>query len=291
MGKKSTLFGPPPKEVITVGYIDPDKGFVEGVSINDANKYAKLNPGTVFLFLDGNKTLKYLNINEVNKLTAEDLVTKESCDTEPKPCGPPKLQFWGGGGIGAAANPVVVNGSILAIDLVRGGHGYKYPPFVNVVDNCNIGSGAVIRTNLGITTTAVEVYNTEEDFEVYDITADDVTYPVDWGDDGQDLGSWNPDDFTGEGEDPIAAQISAYQKAVSSLSKPWWTTRKFAPKQVTGGNKSYQKAYKVTYESAWSNFMNTYAISPTAPSNVPGTDFAGTLFTFEWDAKLSLIHI
>ena len=164
MGKKSTLFGPPPSSVITVGYIDPEKGYIDGVSINDANKYAKLNPGTVFLFLDGNKKLRYLNINEVNKLTAEDLVSAEECNTDPKPCGPPKIQFWGGGGIGAAANPVIVNGSILAVDLVRGGHGYQYAPFVSIKDDCNIGAGAVFRSNVGITTTAVEVYDTEDDY-------------------------------------------------------------------------------------------------------------------------------
>ena len=29
--------------------------------------------------------------------------------------------------------------------------------------------------------------------------------------------------------------------------------------------------------------MNRYAISPVPPSNVPGSDFAGTLCTFEWE--------
>ena len=28
--------------------------------------------------------------------------------------------------------------------------------------------------------------------------------------------------------------------------------------------------------------MNRYAISPVPPSNVPGSDFAGQLYTFEW---------
>lgn len=289
MGKKSTLFGPQPSSVITVGYIDPEKGYIDGVSINDANKYAKLNPGTVFLFLDGNKKLRYLNINEVNKLSPEDLVSEDKCNTEPKPCGPPKIQFWGGSGIGAAANPVIVNGSIVAVDLVRGGHGYQYPPFVSVKDDCNIGSGAVLSSSIGITTTAIEVYDREDDYEVYTIQPDDVTYPIDWGEDGQDLGSWNPDDFTGEGEDPIAAQIYQYQKQLSKLQRPWWTTRKKAPKLVTGGNKSYQKVYQVTHPAkgstskTWSDFMNSYAVSPVPASNLPGSDFAGTLFSMEWE--------
>ncbi|MFL0774334.1 MAG: hypothetical protein AB8A39_06190, partial [Prochlorococcus sp.] len=31
------------------------------------------------------------------------------------------------------------------------------------------------------------------------------------------------------------------------------------------------------------SFMNTYAISPVPPSNVPGSDYAGTMFTFVWE--------
>ena len=58
------IFGPPTKEGITVGYISTDRGMVEGVTICEANAYAKLNPGTKtiphthsgheeFLILDG----------------------------------------------------------------------------------------------------------------------------------------------------------------------------------------------------------------------------------------------
>ena len=46
----SRLFGPLTSSNISVGYIDPDIGFVEGVSICEANEYAKKNPGTVFIF-------------------------------------------------------------------------------------------------------------------------------------------------------------------------------------------------------------------------------------------------
>ena len=31
------------------------------------------------------------------------------------------------------------------------------------------------------------------------------------------------------------------------------------------------------------SFMNRYAISPVPPSNVPGSDFAGIQYTFEWE--------
>ena len=37
---------------IKVGYITDD-GYVSGVSITDANTYEKLNPETVFIFING----------------------------------------------------------------------------------------------------------------------------------------------------------------------------------------------------------------------------------------------
>ena len=133
---------------IKVGYITDD-GYVSGVSIDDANAYEKLNPETVFIFIDGNKKVKYLSISEVNNLTIRDLLRSDPCQVGPQPCGPPALQFFGGGGIGAEANPVVdSSGNLIAVDLVSGGFGYSTPPFVQVIDPCRNGSGAVLTTEI-----------------------------------------------------------------------------------------------------------------------------------------------
>ena len=133
---------------IKVGYITDD-GYVSGVSIADANAYEKLNPETVFIFIDGNKKVKYLSISEVNNLTIRDLLRSDPCEVGPQPCGPPALKFFGGGGIGAEANPVVdSSGNLIAIDLISGGFGYTTPPFVQVIDPCRNGSGAVLTTEI-----------------------------------------------------------------------------------------------------------------------------------------------
>ena len=133
---------------IKVGYITDD-GYVSGVSIADANAYEKLNPETVFIFIDGNKKVKYLSISEVNNLTIRDLLRSDPCQVGPQPCGPPALKFFGGGGIGAEANPVVdSSGNLIAVDLVSGGFGYSTPPFVQVIDPCRNGSGAVLTTEI-----------------------------------------------------------------------------------------------------------------------------------------------
>ena len=132
---------------IKVGYISETDGYVKGVSIADANAYAELNPETEFIFIDGDEKVRFLTISEVNALTPKNLLRSDPCLTGDQPCGPPKLKFFGGGGVGASANPVVdSSGNLIAVDLVSGGFGYTSPPQVQVLDPCNNGSGAVLQT-------------------------------------------------------------------------------------------------------------------------------------------------
>ena len=135
---------------IKVGYISETDGYIQNVSISDANAYAELNPNTEFVFIDGDEKVRFLTISEVNALTPKNLRRSDPCLTGDQPCGPPTLKFFGGGGVGASANPVVdVNGNLIAVDLVSGGFGYKIPPQVQVIDPCNNGSGAVLQSILG----------------------------------------------------------------------------------------------------------------------------------------------
>ena len=135
---------------IKVGYISETDGYIQNVSIADANAYAELNPDTEFIFIDGDEKVRFLTINEVNALTPKNLLRSDPCLTGDQPCGPPELKFFGGGGVGAIANPVVdANGNLIAVDLVSGGFGYTSPPQVQVIDPCNNGSGAVLQTILG----------------------------------------------------------------------------------------------------------------------------------------------
>jgi hypothetical protein len=143
----STLTAPIPKENIKVAYTNINGVLVEDVSISDANSYEQRNPGTTYIFLDGDNKYRYLTIDEVNELTPQDLIsTKSVCDTAPKPCGSPKIVFSGGDGVGAEANPIISPGGVLlGIDVVNPGIGYQTPPTVKVVDECDIGSGAVVQ--------------------------------------------------------------------------------------------------------------------------------------------------
>ena len=135
---------------IKVGYISEIDGYIKDVSIADANSYAELNPETEFIFIDGDEKVRFLTISEVNALTPKNLLRSDPCLTGDQPCGPPKLKFFGGGGVGASANPVVdSSGNLIAVDLVSGGFGYTSPPQVQVLDPCKNGSGAVLQSVLG----------------------------------------------------------------------------------------------------------------------------------------------
>jgi hypothetical protein len=281
------LFGPPTKDDIKVAYIDPILGLVEGVSICEANEYAKKEPGTTFIFRNGNQTLQYLNVNEVNQLDPNVLTTTDECGgiSQKKECGPPTIQIFGGGGIGAAGNPIVGNdGAILAVDIIRGGNGYQYPPLVSARDICNYGSGATFTTVIGEVVETTETFDNEADFENYELCdPTDVGYGRRYGPDGEDLGPWDPRVYTDPGQDPIRKEIEDFQEIVRKLARtPFWSTRSSRPTRITSSDpKLIPSKYDVTVP-AWNEFMNKYAISPTSPSNIRGSDYSGLGFTFEW---------
>lgn len=277
------------KDDIKVGLIDPILGYVVEVGICEANNYAKDNPGTAFIFRDANNSIQYLNINEVNALTPEVLVSSASTCSgiqTRKKCGegPPRIQFFGGGGVGAQANAIVgVDGAILAVDVITGGFGYQYPPIVRAIDECQYGSGATLSSELGELSETFVTFEDENDFEDYEICPDTtVGYGRNWGPNGEDLGPWEPETYTNVGNDPIREEIDAYQKSLLKTSNPFWTTKSTPPKSITAAGKKYNIPYVVT-DFRWSDFMNLYAISPVPPSNVSGTDEAGKLFVFDWD--------
>jgi hypothetical protein len=302
----SNLFGQPSKNDIRVGYIDPQLGYVSDVSICEANKYAKINPGTTFLFKDGNKVLRYININEVNILTPSDLETNQKCEgvDQKKECGPPSIQIYGGGGIGAVGNPVIgTDGALLAVDLVSGGHGYQYSPQVTANDNCNYGSGTVLTAVIGEVSDGFETYTDDADFEEYELCdPNDAGFGRRYGPNGEDLGPWEPNVYTKIGADPIRTEVEKYERIVRRLARaPFWDTRRNRPTKIASNDArvTTNQVYKVTDATflekqrkdgvnnpvGWNEFMNTFAISPVSPSNVRGSDYAATVFTMEWNEE------
>jgi len=67
----------------------------------------------------------------------------QSCNVGPLRCGPPTIEFFGGGGSGAAGNAIIgAAGTLLGVDIILPGSGYKDVPFVSFKDSCGKGGGA-----------------------------------------------------------------------------------------------------------------------------------------------------
>jgi len=247
------LLGAATKDDIKVGYIDPTLGYVTGIGVCQANEYAKKNPGTVFIFKNGNGDLKYLRINEVNRLTPKDIVsTASTCGGVKKrsECGPPTVSFYGGGGVGAKANPIVgTDGAILAVDIVASGFAFQYPPITQVDDFCYNGNGAVMTAILGDTPEKIQTYENEADFEEYELCdISDEDYGNLYDKNGKAVGKWNPKIYsTSPDEDPIQKEIEKYQKFLKELKTPFWDTRKKQPLKISAGGKNYSTAYSVSH--------------------------------------------
>ena len=290
------IFGAADKNSIKVGYVDPERGYVTGVSRLEANKYAALNPGVRFIVTNREKT-KFLNINEVNALKPTDLIPKnnpsnaDGCrringlrpgDINPNDL-PARICITGGSGIGAVGNPIFgTDGALLAVNLVRGGFGYRTPPRVKICDDTKQGSGAVMRALTGELAETEEVFDQEDDFEIYDLSGDTLPgYGDRFGPDGQNLGQWDPNLFASLSESPIGAEIQKYQDylkqaidagggvpyggpGTTAKIECWWHTRKETPEVVVFRDKTTQVKHDVAHW-AWGGDVTTKSADGKSP--------------------------
>ena len=310
--KRFSLSGPNTKCNITVGYISSERGFVDGLGVYEANHIAKLNPGTQFIFRNRD-FVKYLNINEVNALTPNMMLpekrsgakscsgivglnlegdTSKSIDvtldadraytggsTKDSKAVPEKdktaVNFYGGGGVGVQAAPIIGNdGSILAVQVIHGGYGYKYAPIVDITDDTGKGGGVVARSIIKTRTSdegvLIEEFDAEDDYEEYVLDKcvpemENIGYGQRWSPDGKNLGKWDPSVYFNKSIDPIAYEIQRYQKYLLNLGdgasiegnkiKGWWTTRQKAPLRVISADKVTREKFDVQHP-AWGGLVS-----------------------------------
>ena len=85
----------------------------------------------------------------VSDIGFEDLFDGNGCGVGPVPCGPPTVSFFGGGGVGAAANAIVSQtGRVIGVDILSSGSGYTETPFISIGDPCGKGRGALAKVVL-----------------------------------------------------------------------------------------------------------------------------------------------
>ena len=251
------------KSNIRVGYIDKKQAYVKNVSIKEAKRVARDDPGKTFI-LENRDGVKYLNINEVINLDPEKV--KPKVGAKSTKCNPveglkeknknyskksPRVEFFGGGGVGIKANPIMNGNQLLSIDLVEGGFGFQYPPFAKFVDDRGFSTQGLLEVDLcGISTTTI-TFSERDQFEDFDIVEEEGSGAIGFGRrydaNGRDIGEWDPTTYKNLGEDPIQRQIEQYLDALNRVQYPWWNSRGYSPLEVTGQDETTRIKYDVQH--------------------------------------------
>ena len=88
-------------------------------------------------------------ISDVAKNANFDDVFVDTCNVGPLFCGPPTVEFVGGGGEGAQGNALVTFATtVIGVDIIFPGQNYSTPPRVKIIDACQKGKGAKARAIL-----------------------------------------------------------------------------------------------------------------------------------------------
>ena len=88
-------------------------------------------------------------------------VFEDTCNVGAIACGPPTVQFSGGGGTGASGNAIIsALGQVIGVDITNFGNGYTSAPLIKFYDACGKGSGAVGRAIIGPVANSVADNNT-----------------------------------------------------------------------------------------------------------------------------------
>jgi len=115
-------------------------------------------------------------------------------------CGGTKIKIFGGNGSGGTAKAIFgsigqianagrgLTGSVIGVDLVNGGGGYTFPPFVEIVDECDNGYGASARAIIDYDPDSPTY---QQITEIYIVTEGE-NYTI-----GEDLTDYIPDDANG----------------------------------------------------------------------------------------------
>lgn len=158
VGTKEWIIGKGPKQSL-----DVDETFNK--ILENANNAAAITAdvaGQISSFpTNFNQITQSFNIFNGDSNILENAISGlEGCFTGiPTNCGPPIVNIFGGGGSGATAIPifgavelidnVTRSASIIGAIITNGGTGYTFPPFVEIVDECGNGYGAVARALIG----------------------------------------------------------------------------------------------------------------------------------------------
>jgi hypothetical protein len=134
-----------------------------GVSVTDIMESANLAASIATSFIETGEVdtdlvesvgyLDFLNVDFSN--SGFNGLVSNCFGGNPTNCGEVKVKIFGSTGTGAVGKAILgsivgegssATGSIIGIDVLNGGSGYDYPPFVEIVDDCKQGYGAAARS-------------------------------------------------------------------------------------------------------------------------------------------------
>ena len=136
-----TNIGPDPKSVMNLNNVlSTATGILSGQGIEGVVK--GMFPGIEAVSGAVNKVLGIKGaVSSLSVGNMESLVG--GCNPFQKRCGPPRIEIFGGGGIGAVANAVInETGKVVGVNMQSLGLGFTAPPYVSIFDDCNRGGGA-----------------------------------------------------------------------------------------------------------------------------------------------------
>ncbi len=167
---KNKSVGSAEEWTIGVGIVDAGEDAIKFASIlknmNTANAIADVVDGVKDI-KSGWDIFSEKTKNKKNKSRVGGCYTLQQTS-----CSAPKVKIFGGSGKGAEAEAIlgsfftdsagVTTASVIGIKLKKKGKKYKYPPFVEIVDDCEQGYGAVARTVIDENGEVVDVYMVSE---------------------------------------------------------------------------------------------------------------------------------
>jgi len=151
--------GPDPKKVLDIKRALDVSGLLKGIDngiegfledtfpfIKDAKERATSLTGSQAQLAGVTRTIQGTleTVGSANKVVGGVTASLAGgCNTSAFECGPPSIEIFGGGGIGAVAKAVVNSvGEVVGAKMDDLGLGFDDVPYVSIVDRCNNGRGA-----------------------------------------------------------------------------------------------------------------------------------------------------
>lgn len=150
---------------VIVSRPSPTKKFKEGEEVSVLGNV----PAELYgVFSDPDEFEQIVGSFDIFKGSSKNPNTKGCYTGKQRTCNLPFAEVFGGGGTGCRVSPKVFKtsetpdgqgrGSVIDVDIVSSGSGYRYPPYIVFSDNCNLGYGAIAKAVINSNGSVIDTY-------------------------------------------------------------------------------------------------------------------------------------